>query len=425
MEIETPVLNKPTPEGARDYLVPSRVNKGSFYALPQSPQIFKQLLMVAGYDRYYQIVKCFRDEDLRANRQPEFTQLDMELSFVDIEDVIALNEKLIQRVFKEVKNIDITLPIKRMTYDEAMNRYGSDKPDLRFGYEFIDLTAIFKESAFNAFKSNTSPGKSVKGILLKGKEESISRKALSKLESFVKTYDAKGLAWIKMTNDGLNSPIAKFLSESEQNQIVQSTQMEVGDLLLVIADKQSVVNNGLGALRKKIATDFDEIDKTLYEMVWITDFPLFEYDEEDDRLVAKHHPFTSPVDEDVDKLLSDPESVRAKAYDIVINGDEIGGGSIRITDRALQQTMFKALGLTEEEVEAKFGFLINAFRYGVPPHGGIAYGLDRLVMTLTGMTNIRDVIPFPKTQSATCLLSGAPTLVDENQLKELGIKLDK
>ena len=424
LEIETPVLNKPTPEGARDYLVPSRVNKGSFYALPQSPQIFKQLLMVSGYDRYYQIVKCFRDEDLRANRQPEFTQLDIEMSFVDSEDIIAINERLITRIFKEIKNIDIQTPIKRMDYDEAMNRYGSDKPDLRFGYEFNDLTDIFTDSDFNAFKSNTATGRSVKGILVSGKSESFSKKAISKLESFVKSYDAKGLAWIKLEGEELNSPIAKFLGENEKTKLVTQLEMKDGDMLFIVADTTNVVNNALGALRKKIAADLNEIDENQYELVWITDFPLFEYDDEAKRYVAKHHPFTAPVDEDLDKLESNPDAVRAKAYDIVINGDEIGGGSIRITDRGLQQRMFKALGLTEEEAESKFGFLLNSFKYGVPPHGGIAYGLDRLIMTLTGSTNIRDVIAFPKTQSASCLLSGAPTIVDENQLKELGIKLD-
>jgi aspartyl-tRNA synthetase len=424
IEIETPVLNKPTPEGARDYLVPSRVNKGSFYALPQSPQIFKQLLMVSGYDRYYQIVKCFRDEDLRANRQPEFTQLDIEMSFVDIEDIISINEKLIQKIFKEIKDVDVQLPIKRMSYDEAMNKYGSDKPDLRFGYEFIDLTEIFKNSDFNAFKDNTVKGRSVKGILVKGKSSEFSRKGISKLEKFVKTYDAKGLAWAKIENSELNSPISKFLSTEETSSLIKDLKMEENDILFIIADKTSVVNNSLGALRKQIAEDLNEIDESKYEMVWITEFPLFEYDEEEDRYVAKHHPFTSPVDEDIDKLESNPGEVRAKAYDIVINGDEMGGGSIRITDRVMQQKMFKALGLSDEEAELKFGFLLNAFKYGVPPHGGIAYGLDRLMMVLTGSDNIRDVIAFPKTQSATCLLSGAPTIVEEQQLKELGIKLD-
>jgi aspartyl-tRNA synthetase len=424
LDIETPVLNKPTPEGARDYLVPSRVNKGSFYALPQSPQIFKQLLMVSGYDRYYQVVKCFRDEDLRANRQPEFTQLDMEMSFVDIEDIISINEKLIQKIFKEVIDLDVTLPIARMSYDEAMNRYGSDKPDLRFGYEFKDLTEIFKESEFNAFKANTVEGNSVKGIVINKSADDFSKKKISKLEKFVKTYNAKGLAWAKIEEGELVSPIAKFLSDEEKNGLVETLNLEEKDMVFIIADKNSVVNNSLGALRKKIAVDLDKIDKSRFEFLWITDFPLFEYDEENERYVAKHHPFTSPVEEDLDMLETNPSEVRAKAYDMVINGDEIGGGSIRITDRALQQRMFKALGLSEEEAEAKFGFLLNAFRYGVPPHGGIAYGIDRMVMTLTGSENIRDVIAFPKTQSAACLLSGAPTDVDEDQLKELGIKLD-
>lgn len=424
LDIETPVLNKPTPEGARDYLVPSRVNKGSFYALPQSPQIFKQLLMVSGFDRYYQIVKCFRDEDLRANRQPEFTQLDVEMSFVDIEDIISINERLIQKVFKEVIDVDVALPIKRMSYDEAMNRYGSDKPDLRFGYEFNNLTEIFKDSGFNAFKANTLEGNSVKGIVIDKSADEFSKKKISKLEKFVKTYNAKGLAWAKIEEGEFVSPLAKFLSDEEKKGMVEKLNLEEKDMVFIIADKNTVVNNSLGALRKKIAEDFDKIDKSKFEFLWIMDFPLFEYDEENERYVAKHHPFTSPVEEDLDKLESDPSQVRAKAYDIVINGDEIGGGSIRITDRTLQQRMFKALGLSEEEAEAKFGFLLNAFRYGVPPHGGIAYGIDRLVMTLTGSENIRDVIAFPKTQSATCLLSGAPTDVDADQLKELGIKLD-
>lgn len=424
LDIETPVLNKPTPEGARDYLVPSRVNKGSFYALPQSPQIFKQLLMVSGYDRYYQVVKCFRDEDLRANRQPEFTQLDVEMSFVDIEDIISINERLIQKVFKEVIDVDVALPINRMSYDEAMNRYGSDKPDLRFGYEFNDLTEVFTNSEFNAFKANTVEGNSIKGIVIDKSADGFSKKKISKLEKFVKTYNAKGLAWAKIEEGELVSPVAKFLSDEEKNGLVEKLNLEEKDIVFIIADKNTVVNNSLGALRKKIAEDLDKIDKSRFEFLWITDFPLFEYDEDNERYVAKHHPFTSPVEEDLDKLETNPSEVRAKAYDIVINGDEIGGGSIRITDRSLQQRMFKALGLSEEEAEAKFGFLLNAFRYGVPPHGGIAYGIDRLVMTLTGSENIRDVIAFPKTQSATCLLSGAPTDVDADQLKELGLKLD-
>ena len=424
LDIETPVLNKPTPEGARDYLVPSRVNKGSFYALPQSPQIFKQLLMVSGYDRYYQVVKCFRDEDLRANRQPEFTQLDVEMSFVDIEDIISINERLIQKVFKEVIDVDVALPINRMSYDEAMNRYGSDKPDLRFGYEFNDLTEVFTNSEFNAFKANTVEGNSIKGIVIDKSADGFSKKKISKLEKFVKTYNAKGLAWAKIEEGELVSPVAKFLSDEEKNGLVEKLNLEEKDIVFIIADKNTVVNNSLGALRKKIAEDLDKIDKSRFEFLWITDFPLFEYDEDNERYVAKHHPFTSPVEEDLDKLETNPSEVRAKAYDIVINGDEIGGGSIRITDRSLQQRMFKALGLSEEEAEAKFGFLLTAFRYGVPPHGGIAYGIDRLVMTLTGSENIRDVIAFPKTQSATCLLSGAPTDVDADQLKELGLKLD-
>jgi len=422
-EIETPFLTKPTPEGARDYLVPSRVNPGKFYALPQSPQLFKQLLMVSGMNRYYQIVRCFRDEDLRANRQPEFTQVDLEMSFVDVEDVIELNERLIQKIFKEIRNIDVSLPIKRMSYQVAMDKYGCDKPDLRFGFELTNIGDIFKNTEFNAFKSTLESGGTIKCVKIDSSAESFSKKGISKLEKFVKTYGAKGLAWFKFENGIFESPISKFLSENEINELIKSLDIKEGDIAFIIADKESVVNTALGALRIEIAHDKNLIDENIFEMVWITDFPLFEYSEEEDRYVAKHHPFTAPVDEDLDKLETDPGSCRAKAYDIVINGDEIGGGSIRITNRDLQNRMFKALGFTQEEANEKFGFLLEAFKYGVPPHGGLAFGLDRLMMMLTNSDNIRDVIAFPKTQSASCLMTEAPAFTSEKQLKELSINV--
>lgn len=424
VEIETPVLTKPTPEGARDYVVPSRVNPGKFYALPQSPQLLKQLLMVAGMERYYQIVKCFRDEDLRANRQPEFTQIDIEMSFVDIEDVININERLIYKIFKELKGIEISLPIKRMTYREAMDRFGSDKPDLRFGFEIKNLTDIVKDSEFKVFSGNIKNGGDVRAINVNGYADQFTRKNISQLENFVKTYGAKGLAWIKITDDGITSPISKFLTEEELNGIIEKMEAKNGDLILIVADKPSVVFQSLGNLRVEVAKRLNLINNDEYKLVWITEFPLFEYDEEEERYVAKHHPFTHPVDEDIDLLETAPEKVRAKAYDIVINGDEIGGGSIRINNSQLQEKMFKALGFTMEEAWDKFGFLLEAFKYGVPPHGGIAYGFDRLIMLLTGSDNIRDVIAFPKTQSATCLLTNAPTTLNEEQLKEIHIKTD-
>ncbi|WP_077367292.1 aspartate--tRNA ligase [Anaerosalibacter sp. Marseille-P3206] len=424
IEIETPMLTKPTPEGARDYLVPSRVNPGQFYALPQSPQLMKQLLMVSGMDRYYQIVRCFRDEDLRANRQPEFTQVDMEMSFVDVDDVIELNERLIYKLFKEMKGIEIKLPINRMTYNEAMNRFGSDKPDLRFGFEIVDISDIVANSSFKVFSGTIENKGQVRGININGYEDKFSRKDISKLEDFVKTFGAKGLAWIKITNEGISSPIAKFLSEEELDGIIERMSGKEGDLLLFVADKPSVVFDSLGNLRVEVAKRLDIIDKNALKLVWITEFPLFEYDEEEGRYVAKHHPFTHPMEEDIHLLETEPEKVRAKAYDIVINGDEMGGGSIRINNKDLQERMFKALGFTMEEAWDKFGFLLNAFKYGTPPHGGLAYGFDRLIMLLTGMDNIRDVIAFPKTQSATCLLTEAPTNVRSEQLKEAHIKLD-
>jgi aspartyl-tRNA synthetase len=423
-EIETPMLTKPTPEGARDYLVPSRVNPGKFYALPQSPQLMKQLLMVSGMDRYYQIVRCFRDEDLRANRQPEFTQLDIEMSFVDVDDVISINEKLLYRLFKELKGIEIPLPIPRMSYRDSMERFGVDKPDLRFGFELVNISDIVANSQFKVFRNAVDNKGSVRGINIKGYGERFSRKDINSLEDYAKTYGAKGLAWIKITDEGITSPIAKFLTEEELNKIIERMNGEKGDLLLFVADKDSVVFDSLGNLRNEVARRLNILDDNEIKPVWIVEFPLFEWDEEENRYVAKHHPFTHPMDEDIDLLETAPEKVRAKAYDIVINGEEIGGGSIRISDADLQRRMFKALGFTEEEAWNKFGFLLEAFKYGTPPHGGIAYGFDRLIMTLTNTSNIRDVIAFPKTQSATCLMTDAPTYVSDKQLKEAHIKLD-
>lgn len=421
IEIETPMLTKPTPEGARDYLVPSRVNPGEFYALPQSPQLMKQLLMVSGMDRYYQIVKCFRDEDLRANRQPEFTQIDVEMSFVDVEDVLSINEKFLFKLFKEIKGIEIDLPIKRMTYSEAMERYGVDKPDLRFGFELVDISSLAKDCGFKVFSSAVENGGSVRGINIKGHGNSFTRKNISSLEEYAKNYGSKGLAWIKLSEDGITSPIAKFFSDEEFANILDKMNGEVGDLILFVADNDNVVFDSLGNLRNEIAKRLEIIDDNDLNLLWITEFPLFEYDEEEKRYVAKHHPFTSPMEEDIHMLESNPEKVRAKAYDIVINGDEMGGGSIRISNSELQSKMFKALGFSKEEAEDKFGFLLEAFKYGTPPHGGIAYGLDRLIMTLANKTNIRDVIAFPKTQSATCLLTEAPTKVSAKQLTEAHI----
>lgn len=421
IEVETPMLTKPTPEGARDYLVPSRVNSGKFYALPQSPQLMKQLLMVSGLDRYIQITKCFRDEDLRANRQPEFTQIDMELSFVTEDDVMSINEKFLQKLFKEMLDIDIKLPLRRMKYSEAMDRFGVDKPDLRFGMELKDISDIVKDSGFKVFEEAVKDG-SVRGINVKNGAEKYSKKKIKKIEEFVKDFKAKGLVQVKV-EDEIDSSIKKFVSEEILNKIVQAFQAEKGDLILIVAGKDQVVYDSLGNLRNKIARDLDLIDKNSYEMLWITDFPLFEYDEDEKRYVAKHHPFTSPKDEDLDIILSNPEKARAKAYDIVINGDEMGGGSIRINDQEIQKKMFKALGFTDEDAKEKFGFLLEAFKYGAPPHGGLAYGLDRLTMLFTGAENIRDVIAFPKTQSATCLLTEAPTELSEKQLEEVHIKV--
>ncbi|WP_138159069.1 aspartate--tRNA ligase [Peptoniphilus catoniae] len=425
IEVETPMLSKPTPEGARDYLVPSRVNEGKFYALPQSPQLMKQLLMVSGIDKYIQITKCFRDEDLRANRQPEFTQIDLEMSFIDIDDIIEVNERFIQKAFKEMLNIDLEVPFNRMKYQEAMDRFGIDKPDLRFGLELVNLSDCVENCGFKVFESSVENGKSVRGINVKDGASHYSRKNISKLEDFVKDFGAKGLAWMKIEKEGISSPISKFLNEDSKKKIVKKMQAEDGDLLLFVADRDKVVYDSLGNLRNKIAQDMDLIDKNEYKITWITEFPLFEYDEEEERFVAKHHPFTSPMDEDVDLFDSNIENMRAKAYDLVINGDEMGGGSIRINNPYIQNKMFKAMGFEDSEIEEKFGFLIEAFKYGAPPHGGIAYGLDRLMMLFTGAESIRDVIAFPKTQSATDLLTGAPTELDSNALEEVHIKVIK
>ncbi|VYU05779.1 aspartate--tRNA ligase [Clostridium tertium] len=425
LEVETPVLTKSTPEGARDYLVPSRNYPGMFYALPQSPQIFKQLLMVSGFDRYYQIAKCFRDEDLRANRQPEFTQIDLEMSFVEEEDVIKMNEGLIAHVFKEVAGVDVKLPIKRMTFKDAMEKYGSDKPDLRFGMEITNITEDVKDMDFVVFKSAIENGGSVRALCLKG-GASLGRKPIDKLGEFVKTYKAKGLAWIQIKEDGIKSSIAKFLTDDVTNSIVNTMNAEVGDAIFIVADKNSVVFQSLGALRLELAKQFDLIkDKNEFNFTWITEFPLFEYNEEEGRYHAAHHPFTSPMDEDLDMIETNPGEVRSKAYDLVLNGEELGGGSIRIHDSKLQQRMFKALGFTEESAQERFGFLIDAFKFGPPPHGGLAFGLDRMIMFLAGTENIKDVIAFPKNQNAYCYLSEAPNIVDENQLEDLGIAINK
>lgn len=423
-DVETPVLSKSTPEGARDYLVPSRVHEGGFYALPQSPQIYKQLLMLSGMEKYYQIVKCFRDEDLRADRQPEFTQIDIEMSFTDQEKMLELNERMLSQVMKEVKGIDVKLPFPRMTYEEAMAQYGVDKPDTRFGMKLIDLSEFSRSVDFKVFQSAVENGGMVKAIVVKGEAENYSRKDIDKLEEYVKTYGAKGLAWLKAKGDILNGPIAKFFNENNQKELFENLNLENGDLILFVADKAKVVHASLGNLRNKLAKDLDLIDTDKYNFLWVTDWPLFEYDEDSGRYTAAHHPFTSPRAEDADMLETTPEKVKANAYDIVLNGYELGGGSIRIHDAQLQKKMFRALGFTDAERDEQFGFLIEAFRYGAPPHGGIAYGLDRLVMLLAGSDNIRDVIAFPKTASASDLMMNAPSEVDPAQLKELHIELD-
>ncbi len=423
-EVETPVLTKSTPEGARDYLVPSRVHDGEFYALPQSPQIFKQLLMIGGFDKYYQIVKCFRDEDLRADRQPEFTQIDIEMSFVDQEDVIKMNEGLMKRIMKDVKGIDITTPFPRMTYAEAMERYGIDKPDTRFGMELINLSELASKMDFKVFKSAVENGGEVKAIVVEDGAADYSRKDIDQLQSFASIYGAKGLAWVKVTEEGLNGPISKFFDEDITAELLNQTEAKAGDLVLFVADKKDVVAASLSQLRNKLGKDRGLIDPNKYNFLWVTDWPLFEYDEESERYVAAHHPFTAPKKEHEEMLETDPTNVEANAYDIVLNGFELGGGSIRIHKSELQEKMFKALGFTEEQAQEQFGFLIEAFKYGAPPHGGIALGLDRLVMLLSGRTNLRDTIAFPKTASASCLLTDAPSEVSKSQLHELHLQLD-
>ncbi|QGU95035.1 aspartate--tRNA ligase [Clostridium bovifaecis] len=425
LEIETPMLTKSTPEGARDYLVPSRNYPGMFYALPQSPQLFKQLLMVSGYDKYFQITKCFRDEDLRANRQPEFTQIDMELSFVDMEDIIALNEKLIQKIFKEVTNVEVQLPIQRIAYKEAMDKYGSDKPDLRFGMEINDISEVVKNAEFKVFKDALEIGGSVRAIKVPNSAD-MGRKQIDKLTEFVKAYKAKGLAWISYKEGEIKSPISKFLKEEEVSGILSKLDAVPGDLILIVADKDSVVLQALGALRLEMAKKLEILkDNKEFKFVWVTEFPLVSYNEEEGRYQAEHHPFTMPMEEDIPYLESDPGKVRAKAYDIVLNGEELGGGSIRIHDTNLQEKMFTVLGFTKESAWERFGFLLDAFRFGPPPHGGLAYGFDRMIMFLSGTDNIKDVIAFPKNQNAYCPLTEAPNVVDKNQLNELGINLQE
>lgn len=422
IEIETPMLTKSTPEGARDYLVPSRVHPGNFYALPQSPQLFKQLLMVSGFDRYFQIVKCFRDEDLRADRQPEFTQIDMELSFIDIDDVIDINERLIKKVFKEIKGIDIKTPFERMPYKEAMERFGSDKPDVRFGMELKNITKIVSGSDFKVFQDAIDNGGSVRAINAKGCG-SFPRKKIDALVDVAKTYGAKGLAWINVLDEGFKTTISKFFDDDKITEIVKMLDGESGDLILICADKNSIVFDALGALRIDIAKKLDILNDNDFKFLWVTEFPLFEYSEEENRFVAKHHPFTSPMDEDLDIIESSPENARAKAYDMILNGCELGGGSIRIYQQEVQKKMFKALGFSEDDVQERFGFLLEAFKFGAPPHGGLAFGFDRLIMLITGAESIRDVIAFPKVKDASCLLTEAPDVVDKKQLDELAIDI--
>ena len=421
LEIETPMLTKSTPEGARDYLVPSRIHPGSFYALPQSPQLFKQLLMCSGYDRYIQIARCFRDEDLRADRQPEFTQIDMELSFVDVDDVIDVNERLLAYLFKQVLDVDVKLPIQRMTWQDAMDRFGSDKPDLRFGMELTDVSEVVRGCEFAVFKNALEAGGTVRGINAKG-QGAMPRKKIDKLVDFAKDYGAKGLAYIAIHEDGtVKSSFAKFMTEEEMNRLVKAMDGQAGDLLLFAADKKKVVWDVLGALRLEMARQMDLLDSSEYRFVWITEFPLLEWSDEENRFKAMHHPFTMPMEEDLQYIDTDPGRVRAKAYDIVLNGTEIGGGSVRIHQNDIQEKMFEVLGFTKEKAYEQFGFLLTAFKYGVPPHAGLAYGLDRLVMLMAKQESIRDVIAFPKVKDASCLMTEAPNLVDEKQLEELGI----
>ncbi len=425
LEIETPMLGKSTPEGARDYLVPSRVHPGCFYGLPQSPQLYKQLLMCSGYDRYIQIARCFRDEDLRADRQPEFTQIDMELSFVDVDDVIDVNERYLSYLFKEVLGIDVKLPIQRITWQEAMDRFGSDKPDMRFGMELHDVSGIVKNCGFSVFTSALENGGSVRGINAEG-QGSMPRKKIDKLVEFAKGYGAKGLAYIAIAEDGTRkSSFAKFMTDEEMDALVAAMDGKAGDLLLFAADKKKLVYDVLGALRLELAKQMDLLDKNEYRFVWVTEFPLLEWSEEENRFTAMHHPFTMPMDEDIPLLDTDPGAVRAKAYDIVLNGNEIGGGSVRIHQDDIQERMFKELGFTPEAAHEQFGFLLDAFKYGVPPHAGLAYGLDRLVMLIAKVDSIRDVIAFPKVKDASCLMTQAPQRVSEAQLNELGLEVEK
>ena len=425
LEIETPILMKSTPEGARDYLVPSRVHPGSFYALPQSPQLYKQLLMCSGYDRYFQIARCFRDEDLRADRQPEFTQADMELSFVDVDDVIDVNERLLAYVFKEAIGVDVPLPIPRMTWQEAMDRFGSDKPDTRFGMELVDVSETVAGCGFGVFTGALENGGSVRGINAKG-QGAMPRKKIDKLVSFAKDYGAKGLAYLAVNEDGTyKSSFAKFMTEEELAALVEKMGGEPGDLLLFAADKNKVVWDVLGALRLELARQLELLDKNQYNFLWVTEFPLLEWSDEENRFMAMHHPFTMPMEEDWDKIDSDPGAVRAKAYDIVLNGTELGGGSVRIHQDDIQEKMLEVLGFTKEQAHEQFGFLVDAFKYGVPPHAGLAYGLDRMVMLMMQCDSIRDVIAFPKVKDASCLMSHAPSPVDEKQLEELGIEVSE
>ncbi|HGZ5795804.1 TPA: aspartate--tRNA ligase [Staphylococcus aureus] len=422
-DIETPVLTKSTPEGARDYLVPSRVHDGEFYALPQSPQLFKQLLMISGFDKYYQIVKCFRDEDLRADRQPEFTQVDIEMSFVDQEDVMQMGEEMLKKVVKEVKGVEINGAFPRMTYKEAMRRYGSDKPDTRFEMELIDVSQLGRDMDFKVFKDTVENDGEIKAIVAKGAAEQYTRKDMDALTEFVNIYGAKGLAWVKVVEDGLTGPIGRFFETENVETLLTLTGAEAGDLVMFVADKPNVVAQSLGALRVKLAKELGLIDETKLNFLWVTDWPLLEYDEDAKRYVAAHHPFTSPKEADIAKLGTAPEEAEANAYDIVLNGYELGGGSIRIHDGELQVKMFEVLGFTKEQAQEQFGFLLDAFKYGAPPHGGIALGLDRLVMLLTNRTNLRDTIAFPKTASATCLLTNAPGEVSDKQLEELSLRI--
>ena len=425
LEIETPMLCKSTPEGARDYLVPSRVHPGHFYALPQSPQLYKQLLMCSGYDRYFQIARCFRDEDLRADRQPEFTQADMELAFVDVEDVLDVNERLLKYIFKEAIGVDVTLPLPRMPWQEAMDRFGSDKPDTRFGMELCDVSKVVEGCGFSVFTGALENGGSVRGINAKGQAD-MPRKKIDKLVEFAKGYGAKGLAYLAVNEDGTyKSSFAKFMTEDELKALVSAMQGEPGDLLLFAADKNKIVWNVLGALRLELAKELDLLDPNQYNFLWVTEFPLLEWSDEENRFMAMHHPFTMPMEEDWDKIDSDPGSVRAKAYDIVLNGTELGGGSVRIHQDDIQEKMFEVLGFTKERAHEQFGFLLDAFKYGVPPHAGLAYGLDRLVMHMVHADSIRDVIAFPKVKDASCLMTQAPGIVDKKQLEELGLEVEE